>query len=68
MTPMPPPPPMEAPTGVGEPAGFWRRFGGVFIDGLVVGVVVEQGTHHELIAAQGLYTSLYGDWAESAAA
>ena len=30
---------MEAPTGVGEPAGFWRRFGGVFIDGLVVGVV-----------------------------
>ena len=32
------------------------------------GVVVEQGTHHELIAAQGLYTSLYGDWAESAAA
>jgi ATP-binding cassette subfamily B protein len=32
------------------------------------GVIVEQGTHAELIAAQGLYTSLYGDWAESAAA
>jgi ATP-binding cassette, subfamily B, bacterial len=31
------------------------------------GVIVEQGTHDELIAAQGLYTSLYGDWAEAAA-
>jgi len=31
------------------------------------GVVVEQGTHDELMAAQGLYTSLYGDWAEAAA-
>jgi uncharacterized RDD family membrane protein YckC len=39
MTAMPPPPPVEAPTGVGEPAGFWRRLAGVIIDGLVVGVV-----------------------------
>jgi ATP-binding cassette subfamily B protein len=31
------------------------------------GLVVEQGTHDELLAAQGLYTSLYGDWAEAAA-
>jgi ABC-type multidrug transport system fused ATPase/permease subunit len=31
------------------------------------GQVVEQGTHDELIAARGLYTSLYGDWASSAA-
>ena len=26
------------------------------------GRVVEQGTHDELLAARGLYTSLYGDW------
>ncbi|MGZ4416264.1 MAG: ABC transporter ATP-binding protein [Gaiellaceae bacterium] len=31
------------------------------------GVVVEQGTHDELMAARGLYTGLYGDWAETAA-
>jgi ABC-type multidrug transport system fused ATPase/permease subunit len=31
------------------------------------GQVVEQGTHNELIEARGLYTSLYGDWASSAA-
>ncbi len=30
------------------------------------GQVVEQGTHDELMAKQGLYTSLYGDWAEVA--
>jgi ATP-binding cassette subfamily B protein len=29
------------------------------------GQVVEQGTHDELIASQGLYLSLYGDWAEA---
>jgi ABC-type multidrug transport system fused ATPase/permease subunit len=27
------------------------------------GQVVEQGSHEELLARQGLYTSLYGDWA-----
>ena len=27
------------------------------------GQVVEQGSHDELLAARGLYTSLYGDWA-----
>ncbi len=32
------------------------------------GQVVEQGSHDELIAARGLYTSLYGDWASSSAA
>jgi ABC-type multidrug transport system fused ATPase/permease subunit len=31
------------------------------------GLIIEQGTHAELLAAKGLYTSLYGDWAESAA-
>ena len=29
------------------------------------GQVVEQGSHDELIAARGLYTSLYGDWAST---
>ncbi|HVV59588.1 MAG TPA: ABC transporter ATP-binding protein [Gaiellaceae bacterium] len=32
------------------------------------GRIVEQGTHAELLAARGLYTSLYGDWAAEAAA
>ena len=27
------------------------------------GVVVEQGTHDELLARRGRYTELYGDWA-----
>jgi ATP-binding cassette subfamily B protein len=27
------------------------------------GQVIEQGSHHELLAKRGLYTSLYGDWA-----
>jgi ATP-binding cassette subfamily B protein len=31
------------------------------------GRVVEQGTHDELLAARGLYTSLYGDWATDVA-
>jgi ABC-type multidrug transport system fused ATPase/permease subunit len=30
------------------------------------GKIVEQGTHNELMARRGLYTSLYGDWAEVA--
>jgi ATP-binding cassette subfamily B protein len=30
------------------------------------GLVVEQGTHEELLERRGLYTSLYGDWAEVA--
>jgi len=31
------------------------------------GRIVEQGTHDELLAARGLYTSLYGDWAAEVA-
>jgi ATP-binding cassette, subfamily B, bacterial len=31
------------------------------------GRVVEQGSHAELLAQRGLYTSLYGDWASDAA-
>jgi ABC-type multidrug transport system fused ATPase/permease subunit len=30
---------------------------------LEYGKVIEQGTHEELLARRGLYTSLYGDWA-----
>jgi ABC-type multidrug transport system fused ATPase/permease subunit len=30
------------------------------------GRIVEQGSHDELLARRGLYTSLYGDWAQSA--
>jgi ABC-type multidrug transport system fused ATPase/permease subunit len=30
------------------------------------GRIVEQGTHDELMSREGLYTSLYGDWAEVA--
>jgi len=37
----------------------------VVLDG---GRIVEQGTHDELIAAEGAYWSLYRDWAEQAAA
>jgi ABC-type multidrug transport system fused ATPase/permease subunit len=31
------------------------------------GRIVEQGSHEELLAARGLYTSLYGDWAADVA-
>ena len=31
------------------------------------GGIVEQGTHDELLARRGLYTSLYGDWAAEVA-
>ncbi len=31
------------------------------------GKIVEQGTHDELLARQGLYTALYGDWAADVA-
>jgi ABC-type multidrug transport system fused ATPase/permease subunit len=31
------------------------------------GRIVEQGSHDELLARRGLYTSLYGDWASDAA-
>jgi ABC-type multidrug transport system fused ATPase/permease subunit len=31
------------------------------------GRVIEQGTHEELLARRGLYTSLYGDWASEVA-
>jgi ATP-binding cassette, subfamily B, bacterial len=34
-----------------------------FIVVLEHGQVIEQGSHEELLARQGLYTSLYGDWA-----
>ena len=31
------------------------------------GLIVEQGTHDELLAQRGLYQSLYGDWAADVA-
>ena len=30
------------------------------------GRIVEQGTHDELLAREGRYLSLYGDWASAA--
>jgi ATP-binding cassette subfamily B protein len=32
------------------------------------GCIVEQGSHDELLAAQGVYASLYRDWATALAA
>jgi ATP-binding cassette subfamily B protein len=37
----------------------------VVLDG---GRVIEQGTHEELVAAEGAYWQLHRDWAEQAAA
>jgi ABC-type transport system involved in Fe-S cluster assembly fused permease/ATPase subunit len=34
---------------------------------LAAGQIVEKGTHAELMARGGDYTSLYGDWAERVA-
>jgi len=42
-----------------------RRAGKIVV--LENGQIAEQGTHDELIAANGVYASLYGAWSESAA-
>src|SRR5207245_370802 len=58
---------VQAAQTVGAHDFVLRLEGGYDPDGPARGRIAEQRTHEQLLAARGLYTSLYGDWAADVA-
>src|SRR5919106_2631987 len=70
----PPTPPTSTPPGgpTGPRAGFWRRFGAAFVDGLIIGVpiailaaIVESGAFGVVYVAAALVYFTYFEGSES---